>query len=160
MSTDNDFDYIVPPTGLNIFCRLFMKHFISLYITKYIPISYALSFCRSKMILDLPDFFGQITNCFGPAQFIFVRLKSFCSGPNYKNQSRKIWFKPDLNDLDQVKMICWIDPTKIICTPIQNNLDGPKSFWTYRRTRHQCTGKIDYMWVELGVFTVHKVQIL
>ena len=35
-----------------------------------------------------------------------------------------------------------MDPTKTIWTrpkqfvPVQNNLDGPKSYWTYRRTRH------------------------
>ena len=41
--------------------------------------SYALSFYRSKMILDRP-------NCFGQVQIDLVMSKSFWSGPNHFGQ--------------------------------------------------------------------------
>ena len=70
----------------------------------------ALSFYRSKMILDRP-------NCFGQIQTVLVGSKSFCSGPNHIGQvlirflltDFKIWtcpkwFEPDQNELDLSKM--------------------------------------------------------
>ena len=41
--------------------------------------------------------------------------------------------EPDQNDLDLTKTV-WTRPKHF--ATVQNNFNGPKSFWTNRRTRH------------------------
>jgi hypothetical protein len=73
---------------------------------------YALSFYRSKMILDHP-------NCFGRLQIVLVRSKLFWSGPNHfgQVQIRLLW--TNFYNLDPTKMI-WTRPNRI--GPNQNEL--------------------------------------
>ena len=86
--------------------------------------TFPLSFYGSKMILDRPDHCVQVP--------IFLNgSNSFWLGPKHIRQVQIIWisqknliltwpklFWPDQNDLDPTKQF----------VPIQNNLDGPKSF--------------------------------
>ena len=66
--------------------------------------TYALSFYRSKMIFDRP-------NCFSQIQVTLVTFKLIFSALSF---------------------IIWTWPKQFL--PVPNNLDGQKSFWTYRRT--------------------------
>ena len=72
--------------------------------------TYALSFYRSKLYLSGPNHFGQV-------------------------QIRFLW--TNFYDLVPTKII-WTRPKRIGLD--QNDLDGPKSFWTHRRTRHNSNG--------------------
>ena len=76
--------------------------------------SNALTFYRSKMILDGPIFFWIGTNCFGWVQIILFRFKLDFSGQNF---------------------VIFTCPKCL--GPNQNDLDSPKSFWTHRRTSHK-----------------------
>ena len=94
----------------------------------------ALSFYRSKIILDPP-------NCFGLVQIILVGCKSFRSCPNQNDQVqvqiRLLWtnfFLDGRLDFSGLVFILWICPKQI--GPQQKVLDSPRLFWTYRRTRH------------------------
>ena len=77
----------------------------------------SLSFYKSKMILDCP-------NCFGRVQTILVRFKMI-----FYNLNLSI-----MQDLDLTKPN-WTQSKQLLLD--QNYLDGPKSFWTHRRTRHK-----------------------
>ena len=66
----------------------------------------------SKMILDRPNHFG------------WIQIK--------KNS-------PEKSNLNVTKMI-WMRSKFFL--HVQNNLDGPKLFWTYRRTWHESTKSI------------------
>ena len=70
----------------------------------------------SKIILDHPNRFGRV-------QIIFVRFKLAFSGPVQNNleTAKKNW---------TLQKLLLLDP---------NDLDGPKSFWTIRRTRQKET---------------------
>ena len=84
------------------------------------------------------------TNCFGQIQFPLGRFKSDFYGPIFV-----IWTCPKRfgfaqNKLNLSKTICTYHQvirsfgrSKIIWT-VQNYLDGPKSSWIYKRTRHYC----------------------
>ena len=90
----------------------------------------ALSFYRSKMILVCPN------HCWW-VQILFDGPNLFRTGPKYRSKS--FWTCPIIfdksNDLDPSKTNCTF-PKQI--APVQNDLDGPKLFWTYKRTRHKC----------------------
>ena len=87
---------------------------------------YALSFYGFKMILDCPNHFGRVP-------IVLERSNSFWWGPNHFESIQIIKFGPQKSNLNLTKVIFiqpkffWLD---------QNNLDCPKSFWTYKRTRH------------------------
>ena len=72
---------------------------------------YALSFYRSKMILDRP-------NCFGRVQIVLVGSKSFWLGPNHFGQVQIRFFWTNFYNLDLTKMVC--TRPKRIC-PVQNH---------------------------------------
>ena len=74
------------------------------------------------MILDRP-------NCFGWVQIVLVWSNSFWSGPNHFGQVQIIKISPEKYNFNLTKMI-WTRPKQF--GPIQNNLDGPKSFWTHK----------------------------
>ena len=61
----------------------------------------------------------------------FGRLQSFWTGPIRFGQVQIIKISPEKSNLYLTKMI-WTRPKQFVL--VQNNLDGPKSFWTYRRT--------------------------
>ena len=67
----------------------------------------ALSFYRSKMILDRPNRFGQI-------QTVLVGSKLFWSGPNYFGQVLIRFLFTNFYNLDLSKMI-WSRPKQIGC---------------------------------------------
>ena len=87
---------------------------------------YALSFYGSKIILDHPNQFGWVP-------IVLDGPNLFWSGPNHFGQIQIIKISPEKSNVNLTKMI-WIWP-KWFGTE-QNNLDGPKSFWTYKRTRY------------------------
>ena len=89
--------------------------------------SYALSFYGSKMVLDSP-------NHFGPVPIILAGSNLFWSVPNHFGQVQTIKISPEKSNLNLTKMI-WTQPKWFV--PVQNNLDDPKSVWSYRRTRHK-----------------------
>ena len=100
-------------------------YFLSSYLMIALKLrnkTYALSFYGSKIILDLPNDFGRVP-------IIFDGSNSFGSGPNHFGQVQIIKISSEKSDLNLTKMI-WTWPKQFI--PIQNNLDGPKSFLTYR----------------------------
>ena len=85
-------------------------------------------FYRSKIILDRQ-------NCFVLLQIVLVESKSFWLGPNRLVRSERTEILAG-----QVHIRFFIIWT---CSkwfwPDQNDLDGPKSVWTHKRTRHKCT---------------------
>ena len=101
----------------------------------YPQTSNALSFYWSKMILDRPNHFGWVP-------IVLDECNLFWLVPNYFGQVRIIKISPeksnltdpDQNTLDPTKMI-WTRPKWLVLD--QNNLDGPNSFWSYRRTGHR-----------------------
>ena len=85
---------------------------------------------RGKIILVRPN------RCWW-VQILFNGSNLFWTDPKYRSKS--FWtclikFNKS-NDLDPSKTNCTF-PKQI--APVQNDLNGPKSFWTYRRTRHKC----------------------
>ena len=76
-------------------------------------------------------------------QIILVEYKLFWTGPIHFGRVQIIleWFgqvqivksSPEKSNLNLTKMI-WTQPK--LFGPDQNNLDGSKSFWTYKRTKH------------------------
>ena len=110
-----------------------VKNFIRTLLVK-LQHNKALSFYRSKMILDRP-------NCFGQIQIVLVGSKSFWSGPNHFGWVQIIlvtfkldfyslifiiwafpkWFQPIQNKLGASKMIGaqpkWFGQSKIILGP-------------------------------------------
>ena len=86
----------------------------------------ALSFYWSKIILDHPNDFGKVP-------IVMDGSNLFWSGPNHFGLVEIIKISPEKSNLNLTKMI-WTWPKQFV--PVQNNLDDPKSFWTYRRTRH------------------------
>ena len=85
-----------------------------------------MSFYRSKMILDRPNYYGQV-------QIGLVRSKLFWSGPNHFGQVQIILFWTNFYNLDPTKKN-WICAKQLVLD--QNYLDSLKSFWIHRRTRH------------------------
>ena len=74
----------------------FLFHYIS-----------ALSFYRSKMILDRPNCFGQVQILsFGCIQIILVRFKLLFPGLFFLIWTCPKWFGPDQNKLDTSKTSC------------------------------------------------------
>ena len=90
----------------------------------------ALSFYWSKMILDHPNNFGRVP-------IVLERSHLFWWGPNHFGQVQIIKINTEKSNLNMTKMI-WTRPKRF--GPDQNNLDCPKLFWTYRRTRHKLYG--------------------
>ena len=78
------------------------------------PCNKALSFCRSKIILDRPNYFGR------------VEIVLDVSKLDYFDSSKSNW-----------------TPRQLFCTSHINDFDSPKSFWTYKRTRHKFFAKED-----------------
>ena len=84
------------------------------------------------MILDRPNHFGS-------APILLGGFNSFWSDPNHFGQVQIIKISPEKSDLNLIKMIL----TQPKCfVPVQNNLDGQKSFWTYKRSGHYSFRKI------------------
>ena len=73
------------------------------------------------MILDRPDNFGRVT-------IILDGTNLFWSGTNHFGQVQTKKFSSEKSNLNLTKMI-WTRPKQFVL--VQNNLDGPKSFWTY-----------------------------
>ena len=85
-------------------------------------------FYRSKIILDRP-------NCFVLLQIVLVESKSFWLGPNRLVRSERTEI---LAGQVHIRFfIIWTRPKWFLLD--QNDLDGPKSVWTHKRTRHKCT---------------------
>ena len=80
----------------------------------------ALSFYRSKMILDHPD-------CFGRLQIVLVGSKPFWSGPNHFGQVQIKLLWTNFYNIDLTKLI-WTRPKRI--GPILNNWYSTKMIWT------------------------------
>ena len=106
----------------------------------------ALSFYGSKMILDRPNHFSQVP-------IILSRSNSFWSDPNHIAQVQIIKISSEKSNLNLTKII-WTWLKQFVAA--QNNLEGPKSFWTYGRTRH-CTAKVGW-WI--GQITGHLAKML
>ena len=67
-------------------------------------------------------------------QIILVEYQSFWTCPIRFGQVQIIKISQEKSNLNLTKMIfTW--PKRF--WPDQNNLDGPKSFWFYRRTKHK-----------------------
>ena len=88
--------------------------------------SYALSIYGPKIILDRPNHFGRVP-------IVLDRSKLFWTGLSYFGQVKIIRNSPEKSNLYLTKTV-WTWPKQF--APAQNKLDGPKSFWTYKRTRH------------------------
>jgi hypothetical protein len=82
-------------------------------------------FWTIQIVLDGCKLFWWGLNCFGQVQIILVRFKIDFSGLIFIIWTCPKWFGPD-----QKK---WTHPKWLVLD--QNNLNGPKSFWTHRRTR-------------------------
>ena len=90
----------------------------------------------------------SVQNDFGPSKSFwlstnrFGRVQFFWLGPNHFGQVQIIKISPEKfnlsdpyqNTLDSNKMI-WTRPKWLVLN--QNNLNGPNSYWSYRRTGHQ-----------------------
>ena len=68
-----------------------------------------------------------------PFLAILVEYQSLGMCPIHFGQVQIIKISPGNLDLNLTKII-WTWPKQFVC--VQNNLDGPKSFWTYKRTGH------------------------
>ena len=87
------------------------------------------------MILDHPNHFGRVP-------IVLEGSNTFWAGPNHFGQEQIVKISPEKSNLNPTKII-WTKQKRL--APDQNSLylsktiylDGPKSFWTYRRTRHE-----------------------
>ena len=71
--------------------------------------------------------------CFWTVQIILVEYQSFWMCPIRFGQVQIIKNSPGNINLNLIKTI-WTRPKQSVS--VQNILDGPKSFWTDRRTGH------------------------
>ena len=76
---------------------------------------------------------------FGTIQMILFEYRSFWTGRILFRQVQIVKISPEKSNLKLSKII-WTQSKQF--TPIKNNLDGPKSFRTYRRTGHKSFGLI------------------
>ena len=107
------------------------SHFFANYI-KIFHKTDALSFYGSKMILDRPNYFGWV-------RIVLDGSNSFWSCSNHFGKVQIIKISPEKSNMNLNKMI-WSWPKQTWpkqFASVQNNLDGPKSFWTFRRTRQK-----------------------
>ena len=81
-------------------------------------IKIALSQQNAIQMIDIPMPWPSMD----PRSFQTVQIKQF-----YKNWGRKVYFKPDKNDLDLTKTI----------QTLPKQFGRTKIIWIYRRTRHQ-----------------------
>ena len=83
--------------------------------------------------------FRSVLSFMGACALSFCRSKQFWSGPNYFGRIQIRFFLTNFHDLDLSKMdpieTSLARPKQLILD--QNNLDGLKSIWTHRRTRHK-----------------------
>ena len=100
---------------------------IFLDVIVYLLWSNALSFYKLKIILDCSNHFGWVP-------IVLDGSKLFWSGPNHFGQVQIIKISPEKSNLTLTKML-WTRPKWLVLD--QNDLDGPNSFWSYRRTRHR-----------------------
>ena len=99
---------------------------------------------QNDLFLDCPNNFGRVP-------IVLDQSNSFWSGPNNFGQVQIIEISPEKSNLNLTKMVC-TRPKQFV--PVQNNLEGAKSFWTYRRTRHKLQNPISYLRRALYMYNV------
>ena len=94
----------------------------------------ALSFCRSKTILDHPN-----SNCFGWLQIVLVESILFRSGPNHFCHVQVRLLQTNFYNLDLIKMI-WTRPKRI--GPNLNDWYLTKMVWTVQNRFEFIKGQV------------------
>jgi hypothetical protein len=87
-----------------------------------------------SMLLSRPSIILDRPNCFRRLEIILIGSKLFWLGPNHFDQVQIRLFWTIFYNLDLSKMI-WTQLKQIVS--VQNDLGGPKSFLTPRRTRDE-----------------------
>ena len=86
---------------------------------------------HTLLFMTIADFFGTLA-------IGLDRSNLFWSGPNYFGRAQIIKIGPEKSNFTLPKTI-WTWPKQLVLD--QNDLFGPKSFWTHRRTRHKSRRK-------------------